>query len=348
MYRRMLVFGTVALLMVLPGAPAWGDHPVTCGMEVQHDIVLTQDLDCPGGGVALRVVSSGVTVDLGGHTITGDGTIAIFGDFDVTDIVIRNGTIQGVHQAAFLGFTTGAVVEDLEVLDVTHSWAVEAGQDTTITNSHFERTRVAVSLFYGARGVVRDSTFVDNRIGVSLYEGHGHVVTRNRFTDHEWSGVLLGEGGIVRDSVVSRNHFTGNGFGMHWIGELWTTGIEVTDNRFFRNRHSGVLVQALRDGDVFEGSVIAGNHLDRNGSEPLEMRVAVGDDEQTFVAADGLTIVAPSEAASHVTVAGNHAFHNAGFGIHAPGVTDGGRNHARHNGAAAQCVGVDCTRGEGG
>ncbi|WP_166435968.1 hypothetical protein [Cellulomonas shaoxiangyii] len=44
-----------------------------------------------------------------------------------------------------------------------------------------------------------------------------------------------------------------------------------------------------------------------------------------------------------MTLGGNEARGNSGWGIHAPGVTDAGGNTARGNGNQPQCVGVVCT-----
>ena len=53
---------------------------------------------------------------------------------------------------------------------------------------------------------------------------------------------------------------------------------------------------------------------------------------------DGLRVLPPGKP----TVANNLAQGNTGWGIFAPGVTDGGGNVARDNGAG-DCEGVVCT-----
>jgi parallel beta-helix repeat protein len=54
--------------------------------------------------------------------------------------------------------------------------------------------------------------------------------------------------------------------------------------------------------------------------------------------ADGIEVAAPGS-----TLTRNTAFFNEGFGIDAgDGVLDGGGNHAKHNGAPAQCAGIAC------
>ena len=43
-----------------------------------------------------------------------------------------------------------------------------------------------------------------------------------------------------------------------------------------------------------------------------------------------------------MSIGGNSARNNTGWGINAPGATDLGGNTARHNGNEPQCVGVVC------
>ncbi|MBO2454390.1 right-handed parallel beta-helix repeat-containing protein [Actinomadura barringtoniae] len=76
---------------------------VTCGQVVTADLRLTADLTC--SGTALSIGASGVTVDLNGHTITGDGSgrgIAIEGvrpNPSLSNTTVRNGTISDFESA---------------------------------------------------------------------------------------------------------------------------------------------------------------------------------------------------------------------------------------------------------
>jgi hypothetical protein len=57
-------------LVALGAAPAAASH-VACGDTLTVDTRLDSDLACPGDG--LVIAADGVTLDLGGHTITGSG-----------------------------------------------------------------------------------------------------------------------------------------------------------------------------------------------------------------------------------------------------------------------------------
>lgn len=355
--RVRAMVGLVAVLgLLIQAVPAWGSgHQVGCGSVITEDVTLTQDLRCTAGW-ALVVAASGVTLDLGGYTISGGGSasgIGVFAGETLHDVVIRHGTIRDFGATAvFAGETVDTALHGLTVLDGGLFWAVEAGHRTTISGSRFERTPTAVSLFWGGQGVVRDSTFVDNRNGVLVENFDDHVVRGNRFVGNE-RGVLLWDAdgeGTVRDSVVTHNRFEGNEVGLEIRADLATTGTLVSRNHFSGNRGSGVLVTARAHHGGAAGTVVADNHFQRNGFDAPEITRFLDDEAVpgtvTFLADDGLTVVTgtPAEAAG-VTVQRNRAFFNADLGIDAPGVLDGGGNHGRHNGDPVQCVGVRCRPG---
>ena len=73
MYRFVLAaFAAAALVAVAPEANGKGGTPITfCGQSVTTNAVLAQDLACTGHGITVNAPN--VTVDLNGHTLTGDG-----------------------------------------------------------------------------------------------------------------------------------------------------------------------------------------------------------------------------------------------------------------------------------
>src|SRR3712207_3897356 len=101
--RRMLhALGLVVLVagVALPAGAAHGQSAaVTCGMEVTTSVRLRADLHCAGD--ALVVVADDVTIDLGGHTLSGDGTgtgiVLRCGDAECPgrSFEVRRGTISG-------------------------------------------------------------------------------------------------------------------------------------------------------------------------------------------------------------------------------------------------------------
>ena len=90
----------------------------------------------------------------------------------------------------------------------------------------------------------------------------------------------------------------------------------------------------------------------QNGNEPRTLTgtwlLPNGEYEPyEVVLDDGLTVFAPQafSPADGATVMSNVANRNADLGIEAPGVVDGGGNHAARNGDPLECEGVSCEPG---
>jgi hypothetical protein len=115
-------------------------------------------------------------------------------------------------------------------------------------------------------------------------------------------------------SVIARNVIAWNG-GDGISLRNWGGQTLIARNVVTRNGRNGIL------GRVVGHWAVVHNVADRNGAAGIAIAGAVDD----------------------ATIAGNRARHNRGLGIDAvSGVTDGGANVARDNGAPDQCAGVAC------
>lgn len=92
----------LTLVVAASGAPASTVQITTCGQTLTTSAALTQNLVCTGTGVV--VGAGGITIDLRGFTIRGDG-----GDYGIDDesgfdrITLKNGVVRNF----FLGVTFG-------------------------------------------------------------------------------------------------------------------------------------------------------------------------------------------------------------------------------------------------
>jgi hypothetical protein len=76
MFTLLAVF---ALTVGMLASPASAEDPIECGDTITHSVTLTADLGpCPGDG--LIVGADGITIDLGGHTLTGSRPAELFVD----------------------------------------------------------------------------------------------------------------------------------------------------------------------------------------------------------------------------------------------------------------------------
>ena len=65
--------GLLLLCLILATRPVEARPTIVCGDLIVVDTTLTADLTCPAGtGTALTIDAAGITLDLGGHTISGD------------------------------------------------------------------------------------------------------------------------------------------------------------------------------------------------------------------------------------------------------------------------------------
>ena len=101
--------GAAAIALVSGALPAQAAPAVACGGTITTNTTLTRSLTCSGNALTL---AQGVRLDLGGHTVRGDGTgaaIAVLAESSSgTTTTIVNGRVTGfvdgvVHTPEFTG-----------------------------------------------------------------------------------------------------------------------------------------------------------------------------------------------------------------------------------------------------
>ena len=230
-----------------------------CGDTVRRDTTLTADLSrCRGNGLILG--ADGITLNLNGHTISGNGGgsgIIVTGRRAVH--ITGSGLFHRLETAVLLKNTTGSQVGQITVEDNLFGVTMEGGSADTVFHMNFEAIR-----FLGgdrhlallntvsdkgadASGVALDHTprarMVHNDIsgmefaGIWVDEADGNVVEAKRMTD-TGRGVLVFRG--------SRNHIS---YAHIAAGPKWPSadGIALfsgTSNRTDRN----VIEAVTKDG----------------------------------------------------------------------------------------------------
>jgi hypothetical protein len=318
-------------------APVSAAPSVGCGDTVTTDVVLTRHLECSGDG--LQVVADGVTVDLNGFRIRGDG------DGDGISVRARQVTVTGGRIEGFrdgVGAHGSTLVRDVTL--AANTYGVMGLARVEVTDSVFVRNGSGLSATRNAS--VARSTFRENGTGIGCYDTNLEVVASS-FVDnqHGLSGpacglavdassftggdtgldvVPLGFGMIVRDSTFK----AAAGIGMRVRMAMSGTRV-IEDNDFKDNGASGLVI----DNDpAWPGVQVAGNLFKDNGFSPGGNVDPAGSPLTSGVWSDGGS-----------TFTANRAVGNAGHGIEAYDVTDGGGNAAQGNGAEPQCLGVVCS-----
>jgi parallel beta-helix repeat protein len=282
---------------------------VECGAVITRDTTLDADLqDCPGDGIVIG--ADGVTLDLGGHVIDGDG---LRGDGDSRgDLGVDDS--GGFDRLRVLNGTVRQFDEGVEVTDA---------QEASIQLLTVEENGIAIGFTRANGSRIEDSFLNGNGSGVHLLQSNDNLIRRNHADDNGGTGIETfssarntidgnetarngGRGIGVRDTSsateVSRNVTTDNG----------STGIStdgpdnvVFSNEASRNKRSGIQVGGER-------TVLVQNTAAGNGESGLFLAGSPG-----------------------VRVAGNTASGNFDTGIDASGFADDGRflrNTARSNG----------------
>lgn len=355
-------------VLVVPAAEAAAPAAPTCGSTVTADTTLTADLTCAGNGLTL---APGVRLDLGGHTLAGNGTST---GLSVSDAGADDET--AVTHGEVTNFATGlshvgtSPFEDIAHLSLDGVRFASApvrleNTDAEIVSSRFYRSdlRLYQVRVHALRSVLNRSSATGEML-LDLDLDHSRVIGGVWSNDENAQvtirdSVLTGlPGGApqptrclattrILDSVIRdyRRPIDAS------CGLFSMVRTEVSG---FRGRALVASGDTLIEDSVFtdngstpvsaSGEVtVVGNRFEDNDGHGLAITgadafaVLTGN---TFAdnSGDGLRVLDTFGA----RVGANTATGNDGVGLRAVGATDLGHNRASGNGGA-QCVGVTCT-----
>ena len=244
----------LAALAALAGTAQAAPPGPACGETITADTTLTADLlGCPGDGLVIG--AGGVTLDLAGHRIGGDGVPGLAGpDRGIvaegrTGISVVRGHVEGFDFGIVLDHTTGAVLRRLDVRGVT-------GRGLQLQN--------------GSNGnlVEGNASSENGRSGIALLDSSGNLVRRNRVVDNALTGI---RGVGATGNMVEANVASGNG----------NDGIAFADGSD-GNRFAGNAISDSQWGVLLLGSsynLVRGNRVDR-----VALGVAVEGDGNRILA----------------------------------------------------------------
>jgi parallel beta-helix repeat protein len=228
---------------------AVGQEPPTgleCGDTITADTTLASDLtDCPSNGIVIG--ADGITLDLNGHTISGDGKpVRRCRREQICDVGVANDDHAGVtiRRGSVRGFAIGVGA-------------------FRVRNNRFAGLDSSQNQFFGfviagsSRTVIRDSSGHDNPRpdgdGLGVFMSHDLRIVHNSFRRNGQLGMHI-EGStknLVKGNLVSRN----GDFGML----LEADGTQVRGNRSVRDGGTGILL------GLGSRNVIAGNRISGSG-----------------------------------------------------------------------------------
>jgi Right handed beta helix region len=310
--RVSLLFVVLAGVHVT-GAGA-GNAPLACGDVVTEDVTLDRSLHgCASG---LTVGADGVTIDLNGHAITGNGAGEGVGieAVDRTGVTVTNGAVRNFQAGVRLVGTSDSTIEQL-VVRGTGDGIVVSGEGNKVVGNKV----------------------VDSGSGITLIANDSARIIGNKLHDLAGAGISCRGFGAQSDVLIEHNRSVRNEVG---IG-LFFCAASLLDNDASENR--GVGIARTRS-----SGLMARNTANHNGA----VGILSDDSHGLFLlnitnanGGSGLVIadLIPEHGALH-TVTGHTAKRNGGLGIAAlEGVIDGGGNVAKRNGDPLECLSVVCS-----
>jgi parallel beta-helix repeat protein/adhesin HecA-like repeat protein len=360
--RRIALLVVAALCGV--GAGSASAAPVTCGQAITQNTRLDSDLNCFGTGVqaALFIGADGITLDLGGHTISSSRSIINDGHDNVT---IRNGTLDNddgpliqnasgtrLRELRFQGIVTGLDLSGSDHTDVRRSefagavlWMRDGSSWNTVAGNRFSFNEGAVDMLTGSdHNRVVDNTFGQTEgSSISLSGADDNHVTRNRMTGI-FGGISLALGSdrntiannVVRPDIAVQNIAVG--ISVSDSSRNLIRGNVAVGNRVGLRLRSGAgnwLVWNRAGGTV---APVAGDDADGIRVEPAATGSVLAYNRADGAADDGIDVEAPG-----TFLRANRANDNTDLGIEAvPGIIDLGGNRAGGNGNPLECLNVAC------
>jgi parallel beta-helix repeat protein len=374
----------VALAVVGATAASGGGVPasqVSCGERITADTTLQQDLvNCPNHGIV--IAADGITLDLNGHLVDGDGAPAAdcdqrkepcdFGVFnDGHDgVTVMHGSVREFAVGVLFGTLSGRA-RDNRVLGVSATRNQFAGLGIfsqvrgLVRNSSgdgsLDREGSGMQLGDASHVRILSNSFRHNaHNGLVLFESSRNVIRGNLFARNDDEGILMEGGERYR---VTRNRFVRNGSGIT-LGP--GSRNVIADNRISGGR-DGIRVEKGHDNLVAHNAVVSTRHVGITlgihdpfigGRRNVVRQNLVRDsrvDGFVVVKKDTHSLLSGNIAkgagddgfdvdSRSAKLTGNRAVRNADLGIEAVfGAIDGGGNVARNNGDPRQCMIIFCS-----
>ena len=193
-----------------------------CAMRVSESFTLANDMSCSGDGMV--IVSDNVTVDLGGHTLTGPGMgpqtwplpqldsvgVRVGGH---TGVTVRNGKTQAFSTGIYFIDMAQSSIESVTTLRNRFGFYIHASKKITVKDSDVEANIYGLHLQNSD-----DCVLVNNLLARQTYNSPGgyglylYASSRNRVTDNtidsnvNW-GIWFSD---AKENVIFHNNVIGN------------------------------------------------------------------------------------------------------------------------------------------
>lgn len=220
--QASMIAALVAVCLALTAGQASASH-VSCGATITADTTLDGDLlDCPSNGILIG--ADGITLDLNGHAIQGDGELTEDCPDDepcdvgvVNDghrgVTVRDGSVREFALAAVIGVAADNRLVHLSLTRSTFPGVVvfeSSGlrfEHNTVTANGLETDGEGLGIFDSPHSRIAHNRIFDNGdIGVFGQDANDMVFERNALSGHPEAGFLIeGSRNIFNGNLLSRN-----------------------------------------------------------------------------------------------------------------------------------------------
>lgn len=344
------------LLAVLARAEAVLAANDLCGQMLVASTTFTADQTCAGPGLVAG--ASGITIDLGGFTLSGTGLASTGIDLgNSSGVTIKNGTVRGFDRG-IQGDARHVKLSRVTVRNNGQEGAIIT--DATIDKCSF-LTNGSAGLILSS-GKVTSSGFVGNGFeglflqhsfdvtvkkvlaaqnlgaGIRVQFGSGHIsVSSSTSAGNARAGVQLDMGTLtLKRSTIVGNQHEGVAIFASGTSGPGSAGIPavIDGNLIAGNGREGIRLANTAIGNTITGNRLHGNafdgvQIDAGSTGTLvKGNAAIGNRQVGFDVAEATTVLVKNSADAN------------GAGIFAPGgAIDGGGNKAHAN-AGTQCSGA--------
>ena len=317
---RTVLALAVSMLVVAGLVPTADAAPLACGSQVRRSKTLTSNLNCTGDG--LIIAANGITLNLGGFTITGDGGVGDNGIDNPTgkdNVVIKNGTVQNFDEGVKIGENATATANTVRGITATNN--LEEGIDIDTGAGH---------------KIIGNTTSNNSQSGIEV-DARATLISGNTSNSNTDDGI---------DAEGNRNILTGNTTNQN--------GDEGTDVEGNKNVISGATALSNgEDGFDIEGgrNKLKGSTAQSNVADGVEIAGSLNLVKESNASGNGVngieinTDVVPSANnrffTNQLTNNGNTVSDDVGLGFDGQadtGTVQGSGNTATGNDNPAQCI----------
>ena len=223
--------GACMLASLATGAIQASNANDLCGATIIENLKLEDDLACTGDG--LIVGADGLSINLNGHTVAGQGSGAGIVVTGRRDISIAGGTITAFAVGVRVNASTDVVIKQIEFVGNPEGIDLQSGSiGNTIKGNAFRGsvTRGIMLRSNSSDNDVKHNTFNDNRVGILVFGGADNMLKDNIISGSGLAGIRINV--IATGNVVKHNQVTSNVVGIEFL--VTATG-SATGNEFKAN-----------------------------------------------------------------------------------------------------------------